>query len=84
MDLIDDRAILDEEEDEGSFDEDTGEVKRKLNGANGHFEDSSEEEDDDDDEEAAAEVPLVPALFVQSWTLILFPLGSGGFHRGRR
>jgi len=56
MDLIDDRAILDDEDDEGSFDEDTGEVRQKSNGANGRFEDSSEEEDDDDDEEAAAEV----------------------------
>lgn len=60
MDLIDDRAILDDEEDEGSFDEDTGEVRQKSNGANGRFEDSSEEEDDDDDEEAAAEVSLFP------------------------
>ncbi len=52
--LIDDRAMIDDEEDE-SFDEETGEVKAKSNGANGRFDDSSEE-DDDDDEAAAAEV----------------------------
>ncbi|KIX06812.1 uncharacterized protein Z518_04788 [Rhinocladiella mackenziei CBS 650.93] len=56
MDLIDDRAVLDDEEDDESFDEETGEVREKSNGANGHFDDSSEEEEDDDDEEAAAEV----------------------------
>lgn len=68
MDLIDDRAVLDDE-DEESFDEDTGDVRQKSNGANGRFEDSSEEEDDDDDEEAAAEVYSFPNRFVQSWTL---------------
>jgi len=56
MDLIDDRASLGEDEDDESFDEETGEAKTKSNGANGRFDDSSEEEDDDDDEEAAAEV----------------------------
>ncbi|EXJ85736.1 transcription elongation factor SPT6 [Capronia coronata CBS 617.96] len=56
MDLIDDRAVLDNEEDDESFDEDTGEVREKTNGTNGGFDDSSEEEEDDDDEEAAAEV----------------------------
>ena len=57
MDLIDDRAILDEDEDDESFDAETSEVRTKSNGANGRFDDSSEEEDDDDDdEEAAAEV----------------------------
>lgn len=56
MDLIDDRAILDDEEDDESFDEDTGEVRQKSNGTNGRFDDSSDEEEDDDDEEAAAEV----------------------------
>ena len=55
--LIDDRAMIDDDEDE-SFDEETGEVKAKSNGANGRFDDSSEEEDDDDDEAAAAEVSL--------------------------
>ncbi len=55
-DLIDDRALEDEDDDE-SFDEETGEVTRKTNGTNGaRFEDSSDEDEDDDDEEAAAEV----------------------------
>lgn len=54
--LIDDRALLDDEEDDESFDEETGEVKTKTNGDANHFDDSSEEEDEDDDEEAAAEV----------------------------
>jgi transcription elongation factor SPT6 len=61
--LIDDRAILDEDDDE-SFDEETGEVARKPNGTNGRFDDSSEE-DEDDDEEAAAEVGAI--LFSTSW-----------------
>lgn len=56
MDLVDDRAVLDNEEDEESFDEETGEVKEKTHGTNGGFDDSSDEEEDDDDEEAAAEV----------------------------
>ena len=56
--LIDDRALEDEDEDE-DFDQDTGEVTRKSNGhtgSRGNFDDSSEEDEDDDDEEAAAEV----------------------------
>lgn len=52
--LIDDTAELGSENDE-EFDEETGEVARKTNGANGGMEDSSEEEDDDD-EEAEREV----------------------------
>ena len=58
-DLIVGEAELDNEEDEESYDEETGEVRRKPNGAkgvngtNGHLEDSSEEDEDDDDEEAA-------------------------------
>lgn len=58
-DLISGEAELDSQEEDESFDEETGEVKQKnrgANGTNGHFEDSSEEEDDDDDEEAAAAV----------------------------
>jgi transcription elongation factor SPT6 len=54
-DLVDDRALEDEEDDE-SFDEETGDVRERPNGTNNRFEDSSEEDDDDDDEEAAAEV----------------------------
>ncbi|KAI4128365.1 MAG: hypothetical protein LQ338_002767 [Usnochroma carphineum] len=58
-DLIVGEAELDSQEEDESFDEDTGEVRRKtnrVNGINGHLDDSSEEEDDDDDEEAAAEI----------------------------
>lgn len=51
-DLLDDAAILDDEDDE-SFDEDTGEVRLKTNGTKDHFDDSSEEEEEDDEEEAA-------------------------------
>ncbi|KAG8529504.1 uncharacterized protein KY384_006141 [Bacidia gigantensis] len=58
-DLIAGEAELDDEEDDESFDEETGDVRRRVNGesrtngANGHMTDSSEEDDDDDDEEAA-------------------------------
>ena len=64
-DLIVGEAELDNEEDEESYDEETGEVRRKLNGpkgvngTNGHLEDSSEEDEDDDDEEAARLVPML-------------------------
>lgn len=54
--LIDDRALEDEDEDDESVDEETGDVRERPNGANNRFEDSSEEDEDDDDEEAAAEV----------------------------
>ena len=54
--LIDDRALEYEEEDDESFDEETGDVRERPNGSRAHFEDSSEEDEDDDDEEAAAEV----------------------------
>jgi transcription elongation factor SPT6 len=53
--LIDDRALEDEEDDE-SFDEETGDVRERPNGSHARFDDSSEEDEDDDDEEAAAEV----------------------------
>ena len=56
--LIHGEAELDEDDDE-SFDEETGEVHRRLkglNGNNGRVQDSSEEEEDDDDEEAARAV----------------------------
>lgn len=60
-DLIVGEAELDDEADE-SFDEDTGEARRKMNGSNGvngvngHLDDSSEEDEDDEDEEAARAV----------------------------
>ncbi|KAL8704341.1 MAG: hypothetical protein Q9201_002492 [Fulgogasparrea decipioides] len=59
LDLISGEAELGSEEEDESFDEATGEGRRKangVNGTNGHFDDSSEEEDDDDDEEAAAAI----------------------------
>ena len=59
LDLIRGEAELDEEEVDESFDEETGEVRRKasgLNGGNHGLDDSSEEEEDDEDEEAAREV----------------------------
>ncbi len=62
LDLIVGEAEIDSEEEDESFDEETGEVRRKangVNGINGHLDDSSEEEDDDDDEEAAAAVSLI-------------------------
>lgn len=59
-DLIEGEAELDDEENEGSFDEDTGEAVRRPNGTNGHLDDSSEEEEDDDDEDAARAVRFQP------------------------
>ena len=51
-DLIEGEAELDDESADESFDEVTGEVRRKTNGTNGHLDDSSEEESEDDEEEA--------------------------------
>lgn len=61
-DLIQRGVDVDDDEVDESFDEETGEVRPRLNGVNGEgfrFEDSSEEEDDDD-EEAAREVCSSP------------------------
>ncbi|KAG9238093.1 putative transcription elongation factor SPT6 [Amylocarpus encephaloides] len=54
-DLINGEAELDDEENDGSFDEDAGEAPRKKKDTAG-LDDSSEEEEDDDDEEAARAV----------------------------
>lgn len=54
-DLISGEADVDDEENDESFDEETGEA-RPAKVRNGHMSDSSEEEDDDDDEEAARAV----------------------------
>lgn len=60
-DLINGEAELDDEENDESFDEETGEPLRRKGAENGHIDDSSEEEDDDDDdEEAARAVTLSP------------------------
>lgn len=53
-DLISGEAELDDEEDDESFDGETGEQSRKKRAT--QFDDSSEEEEDDDDEEEAAKV----------------------------
>ncbi|KIV96837.1 hypothetical protein PV10_00654 [Exophiala mesophila] len=54
--FIEDTAEVDDDENEDSFDEETGEVREHSNRDRKHFDDSSEDDDDDDDEEAAAEV----------------------------
>jgi transcription elongation factor SPT6 len=54
-DLFDNQAELDDDEDDESFDDETGEPTRTKPRA-GPVEDSSEEEDDDDDEEEAKRV----------------------------
>ncbi len=69
-DLIVGEAELDDDEGEESFDEETGEVSRKINGTNGingHLDDSSEEEDDDDPEAER----LVGSSFVKPRGLLL-------------
>ena len=56
-DLIQGEAELGDESDDESFDEETGELRKKLNGArrrNENLDDSSEEESDDDEEAARA------------------------------
>lgn len=53
-DLISGEAQVDDDENDDSFDSDTGEVRARP--ANGNIDDSSEEEEDDDDEEAARQV----------------------------
>ena len=57
--MIHGEVDVDEDEVDESFDEETGEVTRKINGAQGvnrPIDDSSEEDDDDDDEDAVREV----------------------------
>jgi len=54
-DLINGEAELDDEENDESFDEDTGEPRPQKTRNNADLDDSSEEEDDDD-EEAARQV----------------------------
>lgn len=54
-DLINGEAELDDEENDESFDEDTGEARaRKVQRNDDNLDDSSEEEDDEDEEAAAA------------------------------
>ena len=69
--IVGEAELDDDDEGDESFDEDSGEVRRKtngssgLNGLNGHLDDSSEEEDDDDEE--AAQAVRYPA----TWRLYL-------------
>lgn len=55
-DLFDLNADVGSDEDDESFDEDTGEAQRKTNGTNGHLDDSSDDEEEDDDAEEAAAI----------------------------
>ncbi|OTB09260.1 hypothetical protein M426DRAFT_316548 [Hypoxylon sp. CI-4A] len=55
-DLIVGEAELDDEEDDASFDEETGETRERSRNRDREVDDSSEEDDDDDDEEEARKV----------------------------
>lgn len=55
-DLIQGEAELDDEENDESFDEETGEARPSKQRQIPDLDDSSEEEEDDDDEEAARAV----------------------------
>ena len=57
-DLVMGEADVDSEEEDESYDEDTGEARERLQKRKPRerVDDSSEEEDDDDDEEEAAKV----------------------------
>jgi transcription elongation factor SPT6 len=77
-DLIEGEVEVDEEENDDSFDEETGEVRHGKGAQNGHIDDSSEEEDDDDDEEAAR------AVCFRSLWLLLCALIADSFIRSAR
>jgi len=69
-DLVEGEALLDDEEDE-SYDDETGEVTRERPAANGHFDDSSEEESDDDEEAArAVSYPTCPSSLQRSFQAV--------------
>ncbi|KAL7623336.1 Transcription elongation factor spt6 [Parahypoxylon ruwenzoriense] len=55
-DLIVGEAELDDEEDDESFDEETGETRQRSRNPNQEMDDSSEEDEDEDDEEEARKV----------------------------
>jgi transcription elongation factor SPT6 len=62
-DLIMGEAEVDDESNDESFDDETGEPsKRKPNGTNGHLEDDSSEEEEDDDEEEAEKVETLKGI----------------------
>ena len=80
-DLISREAELDDEENEDdSFDEETGEGRPGKTRESGDMDDSSEEEEDDDDEEAARAVCRPPECLLEPNTDN--PLGPRGiYHR---
>jgi hypothetical protein len=78
-DLIEGEALLDDEENDESFDEETGEVKEVTDAR--HYGDSSEEDDeDDDDEEAARAVGQRPSHCGPSANLLTRMAGPRRFH----
>ena len=83
QDLIEGEVEVDDEENDDSFDEETGEVLPRNQGQNGHVDDSSEEEDDDDDEEAARAVRPPATWLFPCAPNTNFLLGPRGFHYRR-
>ena len=88
-DLIDNTAELDDEEEDESFDEDTGEPRQRNRNRNPQdLDDSSEEDEDDDDEEEVRKVrpqaldPLCNTLTVDSQRddYIETPIANPCFH----
>lgn len=80
-DLIQGEADVDDEENDESFDEETGEPRRKArdtNGADedGEMDDSSEEEEDDDDEEEARKVSCSRSWLLRPRHQLTVPSGS--------
>lgn len=56
-DLLENEALLDDEENDEDYDEETGEVSARHANQNGRYDDSSEEEEDEDEEAARAVGP---------------------------
>jgi transcription elongation factor SPT6 len=79
-DLIQGEADVDDEENDESFDEDTGEPISGKSRINGELDDSSEEEEDDDDEEAARAVCSLGSHFYAPFADTL-PGSRGLYHR---
>jgi hypothetical protein len=81
-DLIDGEAELNDEEDDESFDEETGETRARER--DNMLDDSSEEDEDDEDEEEARRVWLFAHIF--RWltcTDVRAPEDPRRFHRRR-
>lgn len=77
-DLIDDRADLDDEEEDGSFagDEDGDEGERRPRPRRPELDDSSEEDEDDEDEEEAAKVSHLKLVTIRK------PISTANNHCG--